>query len=478
MNSLAIPVRESPATQVRRRLAIVFLSTYAVLLIATGGGQIVDPFIHYDDYPALVLYPEGYYMKTLAEGRWVNYWWHLRGVFTPSWFNFQLYFIGWSLFAAAGALSIFRTSDVRYPALLSALLVLAPQTTLISGWFNTLIPGVWLLAAYAVLSLFLSPRAGRYLLLLFVPLTLQAYTPYPFMLLAICMMREDQDKTLRDIAAMVLVFLLSLVLGIFIIYSLNYAIHGVFGLSLAGWRNPDPASDLAGIVHNLPNVATSLKQIYVMIGFGKPVLSAMIALAFATSLVAISRRAPMEVLCILLPSLGGLGLLGLHAALEGIMFPFRSTYFVWITLAIAVIRALHLRDADGTSNGSAPIALTVMFALTIGAMVRVHNQSLAIWQHQTRAIAAQVPEGTEEIFVYGTHLSVNGPRGPLTQMPNDMQYRLTYLTGVWAEMCTEAPENCEGFTSPFAPPVTGDSLQVLNTGKTSFIRLPVTEFAG
>jgi hypothetical protein len=476
MTSVMDAISDGSTSQIRRRLAIVFLSTYAVLLIAAGGGQIVDPFIHYDDYPALVLYPDGYYMKTLAEGRWLNYWWHLRGVFTPSWVNFQIYFIGWALFAAAGALSIFRTSDIRYPALLAALAVLAPQTTLISGWFNTLIPGIWLLAAYALLSLFLSPRAGRYLLLLFVPLTLQAYTPYPFMLLAICMMREDQDKTLRDVVAVILVFLISFALGIFVIYTLNYAVHGVFGLSLAGWRNPNPASDLAGMIHNLPKVATSLKQLYVMIGFGKPALSAMIVIAFLASLVAIYRRAPMEVLCILLPSLGGLGFLCLHATLEGIIFPFRSTYFVWITLAIGVMRALQLRETEETGKGSAPIALTLMFALTIGALVRVHNQSLAIWQHETRAIAAQVPAGTEQLFVYGTHLAVNGPRGPLTQMPNDMQYRLTYLTGVWAEMCTETPENCEGTTPPFEPPVTGDGLAILNSGTTTFIRLPVTEF--
>lgn len=476
MTSIVDTTGDSEVSQTRRRLAIVFLSTYAVLLIAAGGGQIVDPFIHYDDYPALVLYPEGYYMKTLAEGRWLNYWWHLRGVFTPSWFNFQLYYIGWALFAAASALSIFRSSDIRYPALLAALVVLAPQTTLISGWFNTIIPGIWLLATYAVLSLFLSPRAGRYLLLLFVPLTLQAYTPYPFMLLAICLMREDQDKTLRDIAGVLLVFLASFALGMLVIYTLNYAVHGVFGLALAGWRNPDPASDLAGMIHNLPKAATSLKQLYMMTGFGKPAMSAMIVVTFAASLIAIYRRAPMEVLCILLPSLGGLGVLCLHATLEGVMFPFRSTYFVWITLAIGIMRALQLRQTDGTSNGSAPIALTLMFALTIGAMVRVHNQSLAIWQHQTRAIAAQVPAGTEDIFVYGTHLSVNGPGGPLTQMPNDMQYRLTYLTGVWAEMCTETPENCESVTPPFEPPVTGDSFLILNTGSTTFIRLPVTEF--
>ncbi|NNL72170.1 MAG: hypothetical protein HKP29_02285, partial [Silicimonas sp.] len=137
-----------------QRLALTFLATYAALLLVVGAGQITDPFIHYDDYPALVLFAEAYYEKTLAEGRWFNYLWHLRGIETPAWVNFQLYLVGWSLFVAAAALNVFRTTGLRYPLLLSVLVVLSPQTTLISGWFNSLIPGIWLMAAYTVTALF------------------------------------------------------------------------------------------------------------------------------------------------------------------------------------------------------------------------------------------------------------------------------------------------------------------------------------
>ncbi|WP_413719754.1 hypothetical protein [Silicimonas sp. MF1-12-2] len=461
---------EAPAT--RQRLAIVFLSTYVVMLMAAGGGQIVDPFVHYDDYPALVLYPEGYYMKTLAEGRWLNYWWHLRGVFTPPWFNFQLYVIGWALFSAAASLSIFRTSDIRYPGLLAALLVLAPQTTLISGWFNTLIPGVWLMAAYAATTLFVSARTGSLLLLVFVPLALQTYSSYPFMLLAICMMREDQEKSLTTLVGLMALFTLSFGLGILVIYSLNFAVHEIFGVALAGWRDPEPASDLTGLIHNLSKTVASLTQLYSMTGFGKPALSAMIATAFLASLVAICRKRPIEVLFILVPAIAGLGLLCLHSAAEGIIFPFRSTYFVWLTVAISVVRAVQLREPG---NGSAPFALTLMFTLTVGAMVRVHNQGLSIWQHETRLIAAQIPATAREIFIHGTHLAINGPSGPLTQSPGDFQYRVTYLTSIWAEMCTEDPESCEGVTPPFEPPVSGDPLLILQNDESVFIRLPITE---
>ncbi|MEL6435067.1 MAG: hypothetical protein AAFQ28_14845, partial [Pseudomonadota bacterium] len=53
--------------------------------------NLADPMIRFDDYPAYFADPTHFYMKTLSEGRWVNYWWHLRGFVTPSWANFALY---------------------------------------------------------------------------------------------------------------------------------------------------------------------------------------------------------------------------------------------------------------------------------------------------------------------------------------------------------------------------------------------------
>lgn len=461
-----------PATILRQRLAITSLATYAILLVAAGFTQLVDPFIHYDDYPALVLDPEGYYSKTLNEGRWFNYWWHLRGFMTPAWLNFQFYLVGWSIFVAAAALNVFRSSDLRFPLLLAALIVLSPQTTLISGWFNTLIPGIWLLAAYSVTALFVTPAVGQRLLFLVIPISIQAYTTYPFLLLAICLMREDQNRSLRQLLGLLSIFGVAFALGILIMYSMNYFVHDVFGLALAEWREPRPAAGLADLFGNFGKVTASLEWIYTMTGFGRPALSLIICAAFAGSLLIVWRKSPVEVLYIIVGMLSGLSLLVLHALQEGIIFPFRSTYFLWFLLSIALMRAVFLVEAQTGRKSSAPIALAMVFALTVGSLVRVHNQSLSAWQNDTRILASHIYDASSPVYVYGSYLMVNGYGESRAQMPRDLQYRLSFLTGAWVEMCSETPESCSRVTPPFEVIQSDGPPMVKRSGAQTFIRLP------
>lgn len=63
--------------------------------------NLIDPMIRYDDYPALFAEGDLFWEKTLNEGRWVNYIWHLREIVTPAWLNFAIYQAFWALFAAS-----------------------------------------------------------------------------------------------------------------------------------------------------------------------------------------------------------------------------------------------------------------------------------------------------------------------------------------------------------------------------------------
>ena len=56
---------------------ITFLVTLVVTLIMSGT-NLLDPMIRWDDYPALFGQEELFWSKTLHEGRWLNYVWHLR----------------------------------------------------------------------------------------------------------------------------------------------------------------------------------------------------------------------------------------------------------------------------------------------------------------------------------------------------------------------------------------------------------------
>ena len=227
------------------RLAITFVVTYLSMVFVVTPTYVIDPFIHFDDYPTLYLFKDGYYEKTLTEGRWVNYLWFFRGILTPAWLNFQLFLALWSLFVAASSTLIFRRGDLRIALILAVFLAHSPQTTLIAGWFNTLIPGLLIMASFTVLALFVTPRTSTRLLWLYVPLSVQAYTPYPFLLFALCLLRDDRDLTLSDLVWITLTFIGSFILGLLIIYSLNYAVHGVFGVEL-GECGPGPRAVVGG----------------------------------------------------------------------------------------------------------------------------------------------------------------------------------------------------------------------------------------
>lgn len=456
-----------------RRLVLCTLTTYAVLLVVAGFGQITDPFLHYDDYPALLLDADAYYEKTLAEGRWFNLLWHMRGIETPAWLNFQLYLTGWALFVGAASLSIFRTTSLKYPLLLGAMVALSPQTTLISGWFNSLIPGLWLMAFYAVLAVFASPRMGRWLLIPFVPIAIQAYTPYPFLMFAICLMREDRDRSLAELVRLVLTFIASFALGVLIIFTINYWAHGVFGVALAEWRDPTPAHDLAGYIANLSNLTDSLLWSYLMTGFGNHTLALFITVAFIAALVLIWRHERLEAVSILLGIAAGVSLLAVHAVQEGISFPFRSTYFVWFLMVTALLRASWLIEADPKRASPAPFAILMILTLLIGSLVRLHQQSLSYWQVETRQIASHIPQKTEIIYIYGSYLADSGTGDSYAQMPRDFSFRLSHLTGAETRMCSETAEECAGIIPPFDAVATPGAALILAEGEATFVRLPV-----
>ena len=67
-----------------RPLALLTLVALIAQLLVSGPSQVIDPFVKHDDYPALLLMPELYYWKTLAEGRWINYLWLLRWAESPA----------------------------------------------------------------------------------------------------------------------------------------------------------------------------------------------------------------------------------------------------------------------------------------------------------------------------------------------------------------------------------------------------------
>ena len=182
----------------RLQLAPVFLITLVAAFLLTGQ-NLLDPMIRHDDYPAFFADAPAFWNKTLHEGRWLNYIWHLREVVTPAWLNFALYQSLWAAFVAAFAVAAMGPGGQRwFTVVLALLLVVCPSEMLISLWFNTLIPGLAVVALFAVLACYLSSAQLRWLLPIFVIVSFMAYTTYPLLLLAICIART-RDRSIRGL---------------------------------------------------------------------------------------------------------------------------------------------------------------------------------------------------------------------------------------------------------------------------------------
>ena len=120
-----VRVKVSAVPYLWQTLAIAVL---AVLTISLP--NLADPMIRWDDYPAYFSDPSGFWAKTLHEGRWLNYLWHLREVVTPAWLNFTAYQLLWATFAAC--LAVTTTRNGWFAAVLALLILVAPPATLIS----------------------------------------------------------------------------------------------------------------------------------------------------------------------------------------------------------------------------------------------------------------------------------------------------------------------------------------------------------
>lgn len=456
-------------------LALVCAAAYATLLLVSGPAQITDPFIHYDDYPVFLSQPEGYYSKTLEEGRWVNFLWASRGMVTPAWLNYQFYLAGWAVFAGAASLAVLRGAPLYYCCLLAAALCLAPQTVLISGWFNTTTPGVLLLALFALITLNRSADTANWLLLLFVPLIIQAYSSFPFVLLALCLLRNDQPHTFFNFLKTITIFAGALLLGMLIIYTLNWTIHGVFGLPLADWRSPTPASNLTELIANVPHAVDGFVWTLAVTGFGKPALAAIFLAAFAVSLVFIAQRAPLEAAYFFVAATAGLAFLSLHSLLQGIQYPARSTYFLWFALCSALARASWYHSQTTRKRPQAPSVLFAAFVVASFLPAFNHIQNLSGWQSKTKSIAQAIPTDADQILIHGTHLALDDTGAVGTLMSRDVQFRINRLTGKPTLMCSDELDGCD-VPIPHAIADAPEDFGIYASDRDVHINLPISEF--
>ncbi len=396
--------------------------------------NLLDPMIRYDDYPALFAEPEGFWAKTLHEGRWLNYVWHLRGFETPAWLNFALYQTLWASFAAGLATVAIRPRDTAWPAaILALLIVIAPSATLISLWFNTLIPGLAVVALFALLACRISHANLLWLLPPFVLLSFWAYTTYPLLLLAVCLAHAPQ-RSWRHLISLLALFTTSFALAILATYALNWQVHGIFGVPLASWRAAVPAVDLAGLIANLPLLAETLTDLGARLSFEfRPALYFHGLLAFGAAAFLV-RRAPMHALYLAAGFVTGMALIVLQVLKLGVVIPPRTFAFAWIFYALLLIAALRYVPLGLSTRMATNAALLIVGSY--GLQTFLQYTTYRAWQAETHAIAAAVPAQSEALqAVDPTKLA--SAKAAFIQNDQALQFRLQQLTGTRGIVCTE-----------------------------------------
>lgn len=423
-------------------LAIIGL-TYAVLMLASGP-QVLDPMVRHDDYPALLAEPADFYIKTLEEGRWLNYWWHLRGWVSPAWANFAVYQLFWATYAGATAVNACgRNEPFGYIIAMALMIVVAIPALLISTWFNVFIPGFGLVALFALLATRLRPKTMRLLLLVFVPITLMAYTTYPLLLLVVCLTTREMRRSWRDLLNLMVLFVISFAIGLLLIYSMNYMEHGIFGIPVAAWRNPAPAHDLASAIANLDLVLEFFKVTAMEISLDETALMVVHGVVLTGGLIYLARVEPWVALYILTGLVAGIGLQCLQVIMLGLVVPTRAVSFIWVLYSILCVRvALSSRH-----NGKLVTSMTGYFLLITIVIYLIwmwdRYSTYAPWQSETRELAEQSGNGAGPIYIIGSYKTLLFAAKAGIMGSRGLQLRLKYLTGRDVFVCDETPAACQ-----------------------------------
>ncbi|WP_264211265.1 hypothetical protein [Leisingera thetidis] len=440
------------------QLPVTVAAVFAMLLL-TALFQLPDPMIRHDDYPALLADPALFYAKTLTEGRWVNYLWHLRGFVTPAWLNFLVYQLLWAVYLGCLVHNAFgRETEVWQRVMVALIAGLSLPWVLISMWFNTLIPGLAIVALYAWLATRLSERTCRWLMLVFVPASLMAYTTYPFLILGLSLTRAGVARSARDLAGLLALFIASFALGMLAIYSLNYAVHGVFGVPMAEWRNPSPAHDLASALENSKLAWRFMVSLIQKGSYNNEALALLQAALLAGAVLSVMRRDKWRALYILSGAGMGLALICLQVIRSGIDMPVRSGGFLWIFGAVFIgLLAVEIRD-----SGRARMSRNLLFTLTAVYVVfgGLTHYLFSEWHRVSRAMAAELAGGEGPVYVTGTYLSLQAAKKSDLQKDQSVTFRLKHLTGRDIVMCESRPGDCANLPEEMLAGLQGDGFEV------------------
>lgn len=450
--SSSFATKGAPGRALIAQVVVVWALTMCAIW-ATIPDLLADPFIRHDDYAALRGRADVYYGSTLAEGRWLNYWWALRPVFFDHQAVFAAFVALWALTATFFAGSIFPGDRLPWRMTLGALIVaFCPPMMNMSLWPGTMLLGMALVTGYAAILAFGSLSARIWTLPLFVIPLLMSHGSFTLLLVVMALLAPGWPAGRRGAAQMfgfTALFGVSLAIGTALIFALNWSVHGVFGVKIDDWRGATPAQDLAGAAGMLGRYMDLLKtDLENMIHLPFPIASAIVVSAFII-LFALNRSSAY---CVLFGLAIVLGVQATQAVATGLLTPFRGQFPIWV--ALAAIPLLGLRSTVQNARRLFHILIAATFLLIGAWHWSLFETTFPPYQAATRAISADIaaadPSGDAALLVLGDAREL--PSGEETQSSNALRYRLEVLTGREVVICALEPEQCAGLEAQSGPP--------------------------
>lgn len=439
---IATEIEESTKHARIRINPLFWVSLLLIFLVSLP--NLIDPMIRNDDYPALLGRADLFWHKTLHEGRWINYLWHLRGIVTPAWLNFAVYQICWAIFATC--MTIAASPNARpnmFSVLMVAMILIAPPATLISTWFNTLLLGLALVALYAVIVVTCSERMTRFLLPVFTVLTFMAYTTYPLLLLALCLVRS-RNRSFVDLLHLLCLFAVSFIGAVLMTYTLNWYAHGIFGVPLADWRSANPAENLNDLWGNSPALRATFFQFFSKSSMISDTVFIGLTTGLVMATIVMTRRAPMEALYLFAGLLTGVALMTVQSLKLGMEVPARAFIFFWVFYSVILVRGVQLLYAQGSLTARLSLGALIIMIVMQAAQAQKRYALFREWQRQTRQTAAALAPLSGPVYVFGSAMDSTVGRSAHIQSNHALYFRIEQLTGQQLVMCDNAGADCSG----------------------------------
>lgn len=306
-----------------------------VLLAMFSLGQLTAPFIAHDDFDWLLSgFDQGFetpFSKAGSEGRWGNVIWakfsHLLSIKAA----FGLYLVAFSAMCVCMSKALHRSAGV-----LAALLIfLSPMTAETMQWPVTQVTGVGV-TLIGLLAMMRVQSDGHRRLVMTVAVV-AGFLFYPsFGPLFLLVYATQSAGSKRSVILGALVYVMSFVAAVLLVFSLNYVFHGTFSIKPATWREATPLLQGGSLIGNVERYLTWYTA-------AKELWPSLLAGVVGYGLCIFLRVRVRQCLSALL--FGGL-LWGIDASLSvvsGLALPLRSTVWLWLLLCIPVIFLVYER---------------------------------------------------------------------------------------------------------------------------------------